>query len=100
MLTAILKGEPQLQTWWKEEARAKEQRNSVRSINISQDQFVGKGEYAELQRQPEFNDLILDLCCLAVLNAWYKVEKSQERSESFIKIFKVQKLPSLIFSKD
>ena len=83
-----LEAHPQWQwlIWWEEEARALEKWNRPRSINISQDQFLGEGQQAELQRQLEFNDHTLVLSCLAALNAWDKVEESGKRFRSFIKI--------------
>ena len=53
LAAAILEAHPQLQwrTWWKEEVREIEQQNSTRGINISQDQFLKKGQYFMLERQ-------------------------------------------------
>ena len=55
--------------------------NRTRDIDIPQDQILGEGQHADLQRQYEFNDPTLVLCCLAALNAWEKSEESGKRSE-------------------
>jgi hypothetical protein len=90
---------PQLQwwTWKKEEARATEQWNRARDLNISQDQLLSESQYAELQKQLEFDDNTLELCHLATLNAWDKTEESGKRFELFTKIIQDQKKPILIF---
>lgn len=84
LVAATLEAGPQLQwqIWWKEEARAIEEQNRARGINISQDQLLGEGQYANLQRQLEFDDPILELCQLAALNAWDKVKEPGKSSES------------------
>jgi hypothetical protein len=46
----------------------------------------GEDQYAELQRQLEFDNHTLALCPALALNAWGKVEESEKRSELFIKI--------------
>lgn len=48
--------------------------------------MLGEGQYAELQRQLEFDDHILALHHLTALNVRDKVEQSGKRSESFTKI--------------
>lgn len=82
---------PQLQwrTWWKEESTVIEQLNMTGNINISQDQLLGRGQSAELQRQ--LGDQTLALCHLAVLHAWDKVEESERRSESLTNIMQCPK---------
>jgi hypothetical protein len=49
--TAILEAGPQLQwqTWWKQKARVLEQGNQTIGINISRNQLLDEGQYAELQ---------------------------------------------------
>lgn len=76
MTIAMLEASPQLQwhKWWKLKARAIEQWNRDRGINISHDHFLGDGKYAEPQMQFEFDNHISALCYLAALNAWDKVE--------------------------
>lgn len=46
MTTAILEACPKLQCW-KEESRVIKQWNHARGIDISQDQFLGEGQYSE-----------------------------------------------------
>ena len=51
------------------EARTVELGNGARSINISQEQLLGRGQYAELQRQLEFDDHTLVRDYFPALNA-------------------------------
>ena len=60
--------------WKKAEAKNIEEQNRPRDINISQDHSLGETQYAESQRQLEFNDHTMALCCLEALNAWGNVE--------------------------
>ena len=71
----MLEASPQLQwrTWWGEEARALEQQDRARGHEISQDQILGEGQYADLQRQCTLDDNTLILCCIAALNAWTRL---------------------------
>lgn len=71
LVTTVLKADSQLK--WKtrrrEEARFLEQWGRAWGHDISQDQPLGEGQYADLQRKSIFDDNILDLCCIAALNA-------------------------------
>lgn len=84
-------GSLQWQASWKEEARVTEWLIQARGINFSQDQLLGEGQYAELQRPLEFDDHTLALRHLAALNARDKVEESGKRSESLTKIIQSPK---------
>ena len=90
LVTAILETGPLLQwkTWWREETRVMEQWNGAK---ISQEQFLGKGQYADLQRHLGFDDHILALCHLAALIAWNRIEESEKMSELFTKIIQCPK---------
>lgn len=50
MTTAILEHDSYLQwqSWWKEEVKVIEQWNQDRGTDISQDQLLGEGQYADL----------------------------------------------------
>lgn len=74
---------------WKEDGRVIEQES--RGVDISQDKFLDESQQAEFQKQFEFDDHILALCCLAALNTWDKVEESGKRSESLAKIIQGKK---------
>lgn len=102
LTTAILEAGPRLQwqTCQKEEAKTIKQQNRTRGINIPQDQFLGEGQYAELQRQLEFDDHILALSDLAALNVWDKAEESGKRQSHILHLYKAKKQPSLVLCKD
>lgn len=73
--------------WWRAEVRAIEQQQGrVRGYEISQDQILGEGCYAEVEKQITFDDHTLALCCTAALNAWDKIQESGKRTEPFTKI--------------
>ena len=61
-ITAILEAGPQWHelTCGTEEALAMEQHNRTWRVKISKDQWLGEGEYAELQMQILFDDLTLE----------------------------------------
>ena len=75
-------------TWaymWDRNALAMEQHNSTGRVNISKDQLLGESEYAELQMQILFDDVIFGQCLTVDLNVWDKVEQQWKQSESFTK---------------
>ena len=77
-ITAILEAGPQLHELTcrrTEEALAIEQHNRTGRVNISKDQLLGEGEYAELQMQILFDDVASVQCLTVGLNAWDKVEQ-------------------------
>lgn len=51
-----------------------EQRNGATGIVISQDQFLGEGQYAEIKVQVEYDDATLMLGHIASLSVWAKVD--------------------------
>ena len=53
----VLEHGPQLEqrAWQKDEARTTEQKNSVRDNDISKDQFLGEGDYADVQGQSMYD---------------------------------------------
>jgi hypothetical protein len=53
------------------------------SREISKDQLLGGGQFAEIAVQAVFDEEILTLCLLAVLNAWDKAADSEKRFEPF-----------------
>ena len=50
MATEVLETGPLIQwkSWWREEAKMIEQRNSARGLELSQVQLLGEGEYADV----------------------------------------------------
>ena len=73
-------------SWLREEAKMIEQRNRARGIEISQDQLLGEGEYADVERQSLYGEHTLDLCHMAALNAWDRIEDVGKKLESFTKV--------------
>lgn len=63
-----------------------EQWNKVRSINISQHQLPGEGDYATVERQSFYDDHGLTLCCVAILNAWDRAGEVGMKIESFTNV--------------
>ena len=55
--------------YFKEEAKILEQEGKPKGLEISQDQILGKGTYADAQVQYLYNEQILSLFHKAVLNA-------------------------------
>ena len=49
---------PQLQwrTWWEDGSKITEQHSRPSGIEISQDQLLGEGDYAHVQRQSVYDD--------------------------------------------
>lgn len=88
LMIAVWESGPQLQwkTWWRDEARTIEQQGRATGYEISQDQILDEGPYADVERQFTFDDHTLSLCCTAALNAWDKIQESGKRSEPFTKI--------------
>ena len=70
IVTAVLEAESLLQwkSWWREEDKTIEQGSRARGIEVSQDQLLGEGDYADIERQSLCNDHTLELCCMAALN--------------------------------
>ena len=52
----------QWRSWWREEAKMIEQRNRAIGIEISQDQLLGEGEYADVERQALYSEHTFQLC--------------------------------------
>ena len=65
----------------KEEATAIEQQTRAKGMEISQDQLLGEGDYADIQRQSLYDDHILDSCHTAALNAWYRTGEVGKKIE-------------------
>ena len=53
MVTAMLEAGLLIQwkSWWREEAKTIEQRSRARGIEVSQDQLLREGDYADIERQ-------------------------------------------------
>ena len=88
MATAVLEAGPlmQFKAWLREEAKVIEQRNRARGIDISQDQLLGEGEYADVERQALYDEHTLDLCRMAALNAWDRIEEVGKKLEPFNRV--------------
>ena len=76
----------QWKSWWREEAKMIEQRNRAIGIEISQDQLLGEGEYADVERQALYSEHTFQLCRTAALNAWDRIEEVGKKLESFTRV--------------
>ena len=63
-----------------------EQRNRARGIEISQDQLLGEGEYADVECQSLYGEHTVALCPMAASNAWNLIEEIGKKLESFTKV--------------
>jgi hypothetical protein len=93
LVSAVLEAGQQLQwlSWWRHEATEIEQCNIAREMNITKDQLLGEGCYADLQEQIQFDDVIIEQCCVEVLRAWDMTEEpwgEGGESTSFTKVIK------------
>jgi hypothetical protein len=55
--------------------------NKTRSNNVSRDQLLGEGGFAEVQA--EYDEETLMFCCLAALKTWDKVTETGKWLEPF-----------------
>ena len=60
-------------------------------MEVSQDQLLGEGDYADIERQSLYNECTLDLCRMAALNAWDWIEETGKKAESFTKVIQSPK---------
>ena len=63
------------------EKRLKLLNNGVRDREISQDQILGEGDYATIERQTVYDDHILNLCHTAALNGWDRTGEIVNKTE-------------------
>ena len=76
-------------------------------MEISKDQLLGEGHYANVERQSLYNGHTLSLCHTAALNAWDRIEEVGKKIESFTKViqgpkgtYRAQKKSSLFSYND
>ena len=58
----------------------------ARGREISTDQLLGEGRFAEIEVQAVYDEETLALCQLSVLKAWDKVAESGKRLEPFTQV--------------
>ena len=63
-----------------------EQRNRPIGIEMSQDQFLGEGEYADVEKQALYHEHTFQLCRTAALNVWHRIEEVGKILESFTRV--------------
>ena len=56
-------------------------KSKARGRAISQDQILGEGDYATIERQTVYDDHTLDLCHTAALNAWDRTGEIGKKTE-------------------
>ncbi|KAL6085349.1 hypothetical protein STEG23_022272 [Scotinomys teguina] len=95
LTSAVLEYSQQLQ--WKsclrEEARNLEQQGKLRGFEISQDQILGEGHFADRNIQATYDEHTISLCRTAALNAWEKIPEPGKQTEVYIKIFQGPREP-------
>ena len=70
-------------------------------MEISQDQLLGEGDYADVQRQSVYGEHTLGLCYTVALNAWNRTGEIGKKVKSFTKVlYRAQRKPSYISYKD
>ena len=64
-MTAVLEAGQQLQrlSWRSHEATKLAQCDLASRINVTKDQLLGEGRYADLKEQIEFDDSVIEQCC-------------------------------------
>ncbi|KAL6085757.1 hypothetical protein STEG23_032269 [Scotinomys teguina] len=83
LTSAVLEYSQQLQwkSWLREEARNLEQQGKLRGFEISQDQILGEGHFANRNIQATYDEHTISLCCTAALNAWEKIPEPGKQTE-------------------
>ncbi|KAL6036463.1 hypothetical protein STEG23_034174, partial [Scotinomys teguina] len=89
LTSAVLEYSQQLQwkSWLREEARNLEQQDKLRGFEISQDQILGEGHFADRNIQATYDEHTISLCRTAALNAWEKIPEPGKQTEVYTKIF-------------
>lgn len=75
------------------------QQNKVRGINISTDLLLGKGPFAEVEVQAEYDEETLTLCHLAAIKSWDNVVETGKRLEPFSQVMQGPKETFLALCK-
>ena len=74
--------------------------DSMTNREISTDQLLGEGCFAEVEVQAVYDEETLALCQMSALKAWDEVEESGEKDlNHLLRLCKVQKKHSLTFTK-
>ncbi|KAL6088532.1 hypothetical protein STEG23_005682 [Scotinomys teguina] len=83
LTSAVLEYSQQLQwkSWLREEARNLEQQGKLRGFEISQDQILGEGHFANRNIQATYDEHRISLCRTAALNAWEKIPEPGKQIE-------------------
>ena len=95
LTSAVLEYSQQLQwkSWLREEARNLEQQGKIRGFQVSQDQILGEGEFADKNVQAFYDEHTISLCRTAALNAWEKIPEPGKPTEIYSKIFQGPREP-------
>lgn len=81
LIKLILEPGPQLQwtSWFRGEAKNFEQKAKARGIDISQNQILGEGDYAALERQFQNDVHLLSFIYAAALNVWDRIGDRKQK---------------------
>lgn len=99
LVSAVLDKGPSLMfgIYFREESKHMEQQGRAKGVEVSQDQIIGAGEYADPQVQALYDDEVLCLCHQAALNAWNRIQDPTKRVESYTRIRQGQREPFIDF---
>lgn len=67
---------------------------------VSQDQILGEGHYADINSQATNNEHIVSLCHTATLNAWDRIQELGKELSYILKLYKAHKNSSVTFYRD
>ena len=70
-----------------------EQQGRAKGVEVSQDQILGVGAYADPQVQALYDEEVLSLCHKAALNALNRIQDPAKRVESYTRVRQGQREP-------
>lgn len=63
-----------------------EQQGRAKSVEVSQDQILGVGAYADPQVQVLYDEEVLSLCDKVALNSWDRIQELRKRIKSYTRV--------------
>ena len=95
LVSAVLDDGPSLMfgIYFREESKHMEQQGRAKGVEVSQDQILGVGAYADPQVQALYDEEVLSLCHKAALNALNRIQDPAKRVESYTRVRQGQREP-------
>ena len=83
LASAVLDDGPSLMfgIYFREESEHMEQQERAKCMEVSQDQILGIGAYADPRVQAIYDEEVLSLCHKAALNAWDRIKELKGKIE-------------------